>query len=150
MVEDAGAAAGIPARGPDVTDLASARVRARARVQEVADVLGASIFRAVLPSSSIWPWSASSPRSATTPSLTLTEIEPLGTSAGRNSSVCFGHRLNDVLGKVISLTEDAVGVKMVAKLNRQPESSPLRWIYEAVRKGTIKGLSVGARSRDFR
>ncbi len=53
-----------------------------------------SIFRAVLLSSSIWPWSASSPRSATTLSLTLTEIEPLGTSAGRNSSVCFGHRLN--------------------------------------------------------
>lgn len=56
----------------------------------------------------------------------------------------YGHRLRDVLGTVLHLEEDDVGVKMVAKVNRQPESSPLRWVYEAIRNRTIRGLSVGA------
>jgi hypothetical protein len=54
------------------------------------------------------------------------------------------HRLADVLGKVLSLEEDDIGVKMTAKLMRQPEGSPLRWIYEAVRDGYMRGLSARA------
>lgn len=56
----------------------------------------------------------------------------------------YGHRLHDVLGKVLELEEDAVGVRMVARVNSQPQSSPLRWVYESIKNGTIKGLSVGA------
>ena len=56
----------------------------------------------------------------------------------------YAHRLRDVLGTVLDLSEDAVGVKMLAKVNAQPPSSPLRWVYEALRNGSIRGLSAGA------
>ena len=45
---------------------------------------------------------------------------------------------------MLSLVEDAVGVKMIARVSNQPLSSPLRWIYEAVKRGDIAGASVGA------
>jgi HK97 family phage prohead protease len=61
-----------------------------------------------------------------------------------HAPLCYGHKLREVLGRVIDLSEDAVGVKMVAKVNRQPESSPLRWVYDAIRNRTIRGLSAGA------
>lgn len=66
---------------------------------------------------------------------------------GRHRPFVYAHRIRDVLGTVLHLEEDHVGVKMVAKVNAQPSSSPLRWVYEAIKNRTITGLSVGARFR---
>jgi len=61
-----------------------------------------------------------------------------------HAPLLYAHASRDVLGKVLEMSEDSIGVKMVARVNRQPESSPLRWIWEALRNKTIKGLSCGA------
>jgi HK97 family phage prohead protease len=68
----------------------------------------------------------------------------IGAFLAGSAPLCYGHRLHDVVGKVLSLTEDTIGVKMLARVNKQPLSSPLRWVYEAVKNGSIKGLSAGA------
>jgi len=61
-----------------------------------------------------------------------------------HAPLLYAHASRDVLGSVLEMSEDEIGVKMVARVNRQPESSPLRWIWEALRNQTIKGLSCGA------
>jgi HK97 family phage prohead protease len=66
-------------------------------------------------------------------------------NAGLHKPFCYAHRLTDVLGTVLAIEEDHIGLKMVAKVNRQPESSRLRWVYEAIKNKTIAGLSVGGR-----
>lgn len=61
-----------------------------------------------------------------------------------HSSLCFHHEKKKVLGKVDKLDEvPGKGLWMEATVDYQPESSPLRWIYNAVKKGTMRGLSVG-------
>jgi phage head maturation protease len=45
---------------------------------------------------------------------------------------------------VLDLEEvEGKGLYMKARVDFQPESSPLRYIYNAIKKGTYKGLSVG-------
>jgi HK97 family phage prohead protease len=57
----------------------------------------------------------------------------------------YHHSFKSVLGTVTNLVQDHIGVKLTAKVNHQPESSPLRWIYNALKNGTIKGLSAGGK-----
>ncbi len=58
--------------------------------------------------------------------------------------LCLNHSVKSVIGRVLDLKEDATGVKLTAKVMKQPESSPLRWVYDAIRGRYIAGLSVGA------
>lgn len=59
--------------------------------------------------------------------------------------LCLNHKITDVIGRVESLVEDHIGVKLTARVQRQPEGSPLRHVYEAIRDRYLTGLSVGAR-----
>ncbi len=65
--------------------------------------------------------------------------------AGRHKPFVYHHSFKSVLGAVTELVEDEVGVRLTAKVNHQPQSSPLRWAYEALKNGTIRGLSAGGR-----
>lgn len=59
-------------------------------------------------------------------------------------ALCFHHKHDQVIGEVLDLEEvEGKGLKMRARVNFQPDSSPLRWIYNSVKDGTLKGLSVG-------
>jgi HK97 family phage prohead protease len=59
------------------------------------------------------------------------------------SALCFHHKADMGIGSVLSLDEKPEGLWMRARVDHQPESSPLRYIYNAVKKGSYKGLSVG-------
>lgn len=59
-------------------------------------------------------------------------------------ALCFHHKHDMGIGEVLDLQEvEGKGLKMKARVDHQPESSPLRYIYNAIKKGTYKGLSVG-------
>ncbi len=62
---------------------------------------------------------------------------------GGQAALCFDHKTDHGLGSVLDLTEKPEGLWMKARVDYQPESSPLRYIYNAVKKGSYKGLSVG-------
>ncbi len=58
--------------------------------------------------------------------------------------LCFHHKKDQVLGRVLSAQViPGRGVSLKARVDHQPESSPLRVIYEQIKKGTIKHLSAG-------
>lgn len=59
------------------------------------------------------------------------------------AALCFHHKADMGIGSVLDLTEKPEGLWMRARVDHQPESSPLRYIYNAVKKGSYKGLSVG-------
>lgn len=59
------------------------------------------------------------------------------------AALCFHHKTDHGLGKVLDLREEGKGLFMKARVDYQPESSPLRYIYNAVKKGSYNGLSVG-------
>jgi HK97 family phage prohead protease len=59
------------------------------------------------------------------------------------SALCFHHQNDKGIGSVLSLDEKDEGLWMKARVDFQPESSPLRYIYNAVKKGSYKGLSIG-------
>jgi HK97 family phage prohead protease len=59
------------------------------------------------------------------------------------SALCFHHQNDKGIGSVLDLQEKPEGLWMKARVDYQPESSPLRYIYNAVKKGSYKGLSVG-------
>lgn len=59
------------------------------------------------------------------------------------SALCFHHQNDKGIGSVLDLQEKDEGLWMKARVDYQPESSPLRYIYNAVKKGSYKGLSVG-------
>jgi HK97 family phage prohead protease len=62
----------------------------------------------------------------------------------RQASLCFHHKTDHGVGKVLELDEvEGKGLWMKARVDHQPETSPLRYIYNAVKKGTYNGLSVG-------
>jgi len=70
---------------------------------------------------------------------------------GAHRPFVYHHSFKSVLGTVTELVEDAIGVRLTAKVNHQPRSSPLRWAYEALKNGTIRGLSAGGRFlREFK
>jgi len=59
------------------------------------------------------------------------------------AALCFHHQADKGIGTVLGLEEKPEGLWMRARVDHQPESSPLRYIYNAVKKGSYKGLSVG-------
>lgn len=61
-----------------------------------------------------------------------------------SSPLCYHHKHDVAIGKVLDLhEEEGKGLYMKARVDAQPESSPHRWIYNGIKKGTISGLSVG-------
>ena len=62
----------------------------------------------------------------------------------KGSAPLCSSQTGTVLGRVISLTEDSVGVRIEARIDRQDPSSPLYPIYSAVKRGSIRGFSVAA------
>ncbi len=62
---------------------------------------------------------------------------------GGSAPLVFHHDGSKVLGKVLSLEEDDYGVKIRARVDRQEPTSPLRHLYDAIKRGSIKGLSAG-------
>ena len=59
------------------------------------------------------------------------------------SALCFHHKADHGIGRVLDLREDRKGLFLKARVDYQPESSPLRYIWQAVKRGTYQGLSVG-------
>jgi len=63
-----------------------------------------------------------------------------------NAPLCYHHKLDQVIGKVIGLTPvPGTGIQLKAIVDFQPETSPLRHIYDGIKKGRINGLSCGGR-----
>lgn len=61
----------------------------------------------------------------------------------RQASLAFHHRHDHGIGRVLELREDSTGLWMKARVDFQPESSPLRYIYNGIKRGTYNALSVG-------
>ncbi|MBB4663017.1 HK97 family phage prohead protease [Conexibacter arvalis] len=59
------------------------------------------------------------------------------------ATLAFHHQHDKGIGKVLELREDERGLWMKARVDFQPESSPLRYIYNGIKKGTYNALSVG-------
>jgi HK97 family phage prohead protease len=59
------------------------------------------------------------------------------------AALCFHHKHDMGIGTVLDLQPKPEGLWMKARVDYQPEQSPLRHIYNAVKKGSYKGLSVG-------
>lgn len=60
------------------------------------------------------------------------------------ASLCYHHKHDINLGKVLSLEEvPGKGLKMRARVDKQEPTSPIRHLYDGVRKGSLSGLSVG-------
>ena len=60
------------------------------------------------------------------------------------AALCFHHKHDQPIGRVLDLREEeGKGLWMRARVDFQPESSPLRHIYNGIKKGTINALSVG-------
>jgi len=57
--------------------------------------------------------------------------------------LAFHHQGDKVLGRVLEMEEDAYGVKLRARVDKQEATSPLRHLYDAIKRGTLKGLSTG-------
>lgn len=63
---------------------------------------------------------------------------------GGQAALCFHHKHDHVIGKVLDLREEeGKGLWMRARVDKQTEASPLRWIYDGIKKRSINGLSVG-------
>lgn len=60
------------------------------------------------------------------------------------AALAFHHKKDHIIGKVLDAEQvPGKGVKIVARVDKQHESSPLRHIYDGVRKGSINALSCG-------
>src|SRR4051812_22202874 len=57
-----------------------------------------------------------------------------------HAALCFHHKPSQGIGKVLELREDAKGLLLRARVDKQDPSSPLYYIYNAVKRGTYKGL----------
>lgn len=63
---------------------------------------------------------------------------------GSTASLCFHHKHDHVLGKVLDLREDGKGLQMKARVDGAIKSHPvLGTYYEQIKAGTLSGLSVG-------
>jgi HK97 family phage prohead protease len=61
-----------------------------------------------------------------------------------NNPLCFHHDKRKVIGEVLALSEvPNEGLWLKARVDYQEPGSPLRWIYNAIKAGSMKGLSVG-------
>lgn len=60
------------------------------------------------------------------------------------STLAYHHKHDHVLGRVLAAERvEGKGVRIVARVDNQGEASPLRHIYEQVKKGTLNALSCG-------
>lgn len=59
------------------------------------------------------------------------------------SALCFHHKHDMGIGTVLDMQLKPEGLWTRARVDYQPEQSPLRHIYNAVKKGSYKGLSLG-------
>jgi HK97 family phage prohead protease len=59
------------------------------------------------------------------------------------AALCWHHDHKAVLGRVLSLERRPEGLWMRCRVDRQEPGSPLRHIYNGIRKGSITGASVG-------
>lgn len=60
------------------------------------------------------------------------------------AALCYHHDKKLGIGSVLDLKEEeGKGLWMKARVDYQEETSPLRWIYSGIKKGSMKGLSVG-------
>ncbi len=58
--------------------------------------------------------------------------------------LCFHHKHDQVLGQVTELEEDEKGLRMKARVDGETANHPvLSTLYNQIKKGTLKGLSVG-------
>lgn len=61
-----------------------------------------------------------------------------------NAPLCYHHKPSKILGKVLDLKEDERGLYMKARVDGAIESHPeYGTYYKQIKKGTLKGLSVG-------
>lgn len=61
-----------------------------------------------------------------------------------NAPLCYHHKFDTVIGKVISAEPVAgKGIKLRAIVDRQNENSPYYHIYDGIKRGRINGLSCG-------
>lgn len=68
----------------------------------------------------------------------------LGRFLQGNAPLCYHHKYGDIIGKVVAAEPiSGKGVKIQAIVDKQPENSPLRHIYDGIKKGRINGLSCG-------
>lgn len=58
------------------------------------------------------------------------------------AALCYHHQHDKCLGKVTELKEEGKGLHMQARVDFQPENSPLRYLYNGIKKGTFNGLST--------
>lgn len=59
-------------------------------------------------------------------------------------ALCFHHKHDHGIGRVLDLREEeGKGLWLKARVDKQQPTSPLRYIYDGIRKGTYRGLSVG-------
>lgn len=60
------------------------------------------------------------------------------------AALCYHHQHDKVIGKVLDLAEvEGKGLWMKARVDKQEPQSPLYHIYNGIKKGSIKGLSIG-------
>lgn len=58
--------------------------------------------------------------------------------------LAWNHRPADhPLGRVLEMREDDIGVFFKGRVDAQAQSSPLRWLYDSVKRGTMRGVSCG-------
>jgi uncharacterized protein len=61
-----------------------------------------------------------------------------------SAALCFHHKQDHVLGKVLDLREDGKGLKMKARVDGAIKDHPaLKTYYHQIKNGTLSGLSVG-------
>lgn len=59
-------------------------------------------------------------------------------------ALCYHHKFDQGIGTVLDLqNHEGKGLWMRARVDKQETSSPLYYIYNGIKKGTYKGLSVG-------
>jgi HK97 family phage prohead protease len=68
----------------------------------------------------------------------------LKTFLSGEATLAYHHKHDIALGRVLSAEQvEGKGVRIVARVDSQPESSPVRHLYEQVKKGTLNALSCG-------
>lgn len=60
----------------------------------------------------------------------------------RGGTLCHAHRRDEVVGRVLSAEIRPEGVWLKAVVDHQPLSSPLRYVWEAVKRGRIGSFSA--------
>lgn len=57
--------------------------------------------------------------------------------------LCFNHKKTQPIGQVLDLSETDEGLQFKALVAKQEPSSPLYYIWDGIRRGIYKGVSVG-------